>query len=311
MICLSGIGTPVNARGKMAAAMTLSVCCAFLTPLVGVGQTFPVEDVSLRIEDQGEGIPIVFIPGWTQSLETWDDQVVALRDGYRVLRFDRGPWGLQSDPVDLLALLEEAEVDRAVLVAHSAGVPAALRFATNFPDRVLALVLGGPPSAPGLGPWNDEESWGKHLERLGVEPPNPFVIASEEGVDSLLALAASHPLFRIPEGRDDVREKLRLIWERYDGSDLTFQASESITEGFEESDLTELGVPTLIVVGEDELAHFRGAAERLHYLLPDSQLKVVEGGGHMVHLINPGKFNSAILDFLERRVVGRDPVRGF
>lgn len=298
-------------RGKIAAAISLSACCAFLSPPGGVAQTFSVEEVSLRFEDQGEGIAVVLIPGWTQSLETWDGQVVALREEFRVLRFDRGPWGLQSDPVDLIALLEEAEIDRAVLVAHSAGVPPALRFATNFPDRVLALVLGGPPSAPGLGPWNDEDSWGRHLERLGVEPPNPFVIAGEEGVDSLLALAASHPLFRLPEGRDDVREKLRLIWERYDGSDLTFQGGESITEGVEESDLTELGIPTLVVVGEDELTHFRGAAERLHCLLPDSELKEVEGGGHMVHLINPGKFNSVIMEFLERRVVERDAVRGF
>lgn len=262
-------------------------------------QSFPVGEAALRFEDSGSGPPVVLVPGWTQTLETWDFQVPALAEAFRVLRYDRGPWGAQTDPVDLSALLDHLQPGRVALVGHSLGAAAALRFALAHPERVAALVVFGPPAAPGMDPWSDDDTWEAHLTRLGVEPPNPYLIAERHGVDSLLALARGHPLFRIPDATPGTRRLLDRIWERYDGSDLQATDHTPVTRPVTEEALRELRVPTLIIVGEQELAHFRRSAERLRELIPDAELAVVPGGGHMVHMVEPGPFTKALLEFFE------------
>jgi pimeloyl-ACP methyl ester carboxylesterase len=48
-----------------------------------------VGDASIRYDDTGRGQPIVFVHGWAQTLQIWDDQVAAFSSHYRVIRFDR------------------------------------------------------------------------------------------------------------------------------------------------------------------------------------------------------------------------------
>jgi lipase len=61
-----------------------------------------------------------------------------------------GPYGYAAHVNDLLAVLDDAGVDRAVFAGHSMGAYVAVRAAAEHPDRVTALVLldGGVPLPP-------------------------------------------------------------------------------------------------------------------------------------------------------------------
>jgi pimeloyl-ACP methyl ester carboxylesterase len=281
-------------------AVGLLLGCSVAIPPGSAAQTFSVRGESLRFVADGDGPPVVFVPGWTQSLETWDFVAPKLQAEFKVARYDRGLWGAQDDPRDLIALVEQLGVQRIILVGHSIGASTALRFAAAYPERVDKLVLVGPPSAPGVGPWNDEDTWEAHLRRLGVDPPNPFTIAARHGVDSLLVLARSHPLFRLPDESPAARRLLDGIWSRYDGADLQPPSGDPVTPPITEQSIRRLDVRTLVLIGDEELGHFRRSAERLVELLPRAELAVVPGGGHMIHLAQPDGVVDRVRAFLLR-----------
>jgi len=58
-----------------------------------------------------------------------------------------GPYGMAAHVADLLAVLDDADAARAVLVGHSMGGYVVTRLAAEHPDRVAAVVLldGGVP----------------------------------------------------------------------------------------------------------------------------------------------------------------------
>ena len=69
-------------------------------------------------------------------------------------------------------------------------------------------------------------------------------------------------------------------------------------------DLARIRVPTLVLNGDGEIPFLQIVARALAYYLPDARLAVVPGGGHLVNLVEPERYDAAVLAFLagvERR----------
>ena len=120
-------------------------------------------------EEAGEGVPVVLLHGlaatrryvvmWSKNLE---------RNGHRVVMYDaRGhgrsepadSYGYDALATDLLAVLDDRGIDRAVLAGASMGGHTIARFALEHPERAAALVLITPafdPEQPerGVGRWD-------------------------------------------------------------------------------------------------------------------------------------------------------------
>jgi pimeloyl-ACP methyl ester carboxylesterase len=62
--------------------------------------------------------------------------------------------------------------------------------------------------------------------------------------------------------------------------------------------LSELTMPTLVVVGDRDKRDFRLSAERVAREAPDARLEVVAGAGHLVAIDRPDEFNRLLLEFL-------------
>ena len=67
------------------------------------------------------------------------------------------------------------------------------------------------------------------------------------------------------------------------------------------AELAQLSVPTLVIVG-DEDAESLDPCRRLAALIPEAELVVIPGAGHVVNLAAPQAFNAALADFLARLV---------
>ena len=124
------------------------------------GASAPSEDhVSadgLRYQLDGHGPDVVLIHAFQMDLREWDEVVPGLVQSRRVLRYDVRGHGrsrftepLPSPVADLLALLDELKIGRAVLVGSSMGSTIALEFALTHPDRVDRLILMS-PGIPGI-----------------------------------------------------------------------------------------------------------------------------------------------------------------
>lgn len=99
----------------------------------------------------GRGKTILCIHGLTANCRFWDCQASALSPTHRVLAMDLRGRGLSDKPPtgyslyahgeDVLALLDDQGLDRAVLMGHSLGAFIALAFAAEHPQRVDRLIL--------------------------------------------------------------------------------------------------------------------------------------------------------------------------
>ena len=64
-------------------------------------------------------------------------------------------------------------------------------------------------------------------------------------------------------------------------------------------ELSNISLPTLIMVGTQDVATVPAKAERIHAQIADSQLVYIEGGGHTSSIEEPEQVNLAIDNFLK------------
>jgi len=109
-----------------------------------------------RIVDAGRGEPVVLVHGTPLDLTSWDG-VVAAVPGRRTVRYDvRGHGAAAGTPVpgpqelaaDLVAVLDEVNVEAAHLVGHSWGGEIVLQTALDHPQRVSRLSVVCSRAAP-------------------------------------------------------------------------------------------------------------------------------------------------------------------
>lgn len=216
------------------------------------------------------------------SLRAWRLQVPALVEaGWRVLAYDRWGYG-QSDPRpalslptfaddvdDLGALLDQVGVRQAALVGHSDGGTLALYFAARYPPRVTRLVCVA--------------------AHIYVET------RMEPGIEGVRQAFEGDALFRRAMERVHGDKARRVFYNWYDG----WHQPENL--GWDMRPLLDrVACPVLVVQGiEDEHATPRHA-EHLAQALPDAQLWLLPGAGHMLPQDQAQVFNPRLLDFLGR-----------
>ena len=112
-----------------------------------------VDGILLNWTSAGTGPQtVIFVHGWTCDLTSWQGQVPAISQKYRVITLDLLGHGKSGSPregrfsMDLFAraveaVRSEARVEKAVLVGHSMGTPVIRRYALMYPQRVAGLVL--------------------------------------------------------------------------------------------------------------------------------------------------------------------------
>ena len=211
----------------------------------------------------------------------WRRQVAALEREHHVLAPDLPGWGENPLPTEPFSLVEfTAGFLPGVLVGNSFGGAVALRTALAHPDTVERLVLVG----AGLPAWDWTEEMRGHFE------------AEEKAIDAGdldLATEVNMEFWVKPEHRDEVRPQQRRA--------LELQTAHEEPELLwpELAALSSLEMPTLVVVGADDHADFLAIAEHLADEIPDSDLAIVPGAGHLVGIDQPEELNALLLEFLE------------
>ena len=111
--------------------------------------TGAVSGSGLFHEIEGDGPALIFAHGGDGGHLTWWKQVAAMKDRFRCVTYDAAGFGLspataglhKTPAEDLLSLMDELKIGRAVLVGHSMGGLAVSGIAQQHPDRVRSLVM--------------------------------------------------------------------------------------------------------------------------------------------------------------------------
>ncbi|WP_414755262.1 alpha/beta fold hydrolase [Anabaena sp. CCY 9910] len=275
-------------------------------PYVTVGQENSAS-IDIYYEDFGVGQPVVLIHGFPLSGHSWEKQVgVLLKEGYRVITYDRRGFGDSSQPsfgydydtfaADLDTLMTKLDLRNAVLIGFSMGTGEVTRYLGKYgSERVSKAVLMG-PVPPFLLKTDDNPE--------GV-PQSIF-----DGI--MKAIAEDRPAYLSTFLKDffnvDVflgdrisNEAIQASWNVAAGASAkaTQDCVPSWLTDFRD-DLPRIDVPTLIIHGDaDRILPLESTAARLPKLIKNSQLVVIPGGPHAINWTHADQVNPVLLHFLK------------
>jgi 3-oxoadipate enol-lactonase len=278
----------------------LTTASANLPPItgvrLGVDQYFATDGARLRYRDEGAGPALLMVHGWTLDLEMWEPQVAALRDGFRVVRFDRRGFGLSSgrpsivqDAEDIGALCDYLEISCVALLGMSQGVRAVMGFALSAPEKISCLVLDGPPDYDRNPlPADDDVPLQHYRDMVRVR-----------GMSAFRREWARHPLLYLRTNDVRMREILGAMIARYPGNDLVEPAVPPAVP-VSSSLIGSITAPVLVITGKHDLANRTQVADNLTEQLTRAERAVIQAAGHLPNLDNPEDYNTVVRAFLER-----------
>jgi 3-oxoadipate enol-lactonase len=181
---------------------------------------------------------------------------------------------------DLRITLDQLEVDRAVLVGLSGGARIAIDFAIWYPSRVVKLVA----AAPGLSGYND---WALPEERVRA------------GRDALRA-----------DDRSAAARAWLELWAPVTGAALLKRGLDNADSLFMNAELidldppaigrlNEITAPTLVIVGDKDLADILVIADLIAEGVSRAEKRVIEGADHFPNIHDPATFNRLVADLVE------------
>lgn len=260
----------------------------------------------LFYEVVGDGPAVVLLHAGIADASEWDDQVEALPDRHRVVRYDVAGFGSSPLPpgrfshvADLHALLEHLAVERATLVGNSLGGRIALEHAIAHTDAVDALVLIA-PGVPYFG-WSAEAE-AVDREETDLYEAGDLAGAAEGQVRVWVDGRGREPGAVDSALRERVRRMILRSYELY--ADAERDGGEPAVEWPEPSAgarLGEIRVPTLVVVGEHDVTDMHEIADRLEAEIEGARKVVVPGAAHLVPMERPLELNRLLLEFLASR----------
>jgi len=266
--------------------------------------------VALSGEQSGEGSAIVLLHGLSATRRYVVMGSSSLqRAGHRVLAYDARGHG-QSDPAparaygygelagDLLAVLDAAGIERAVLAGASMGAHTAVRFALEHRDRVLALAIITPAYDP------SEPVTAAELERWDALARG----LREGGVEGFVR---AYDLDAVPAPwRATVETVLRQRLAAHEHPDAVADALEVVPRSrpFEQLEqLAAIDVPTVVVASRDEAdpGHPLAVGERYAQTIAGAELVVEDAGVDGQPLRSPiawqgGQLSRAIAELAAR-----------
>jgi len=264
-------------------------------------QMVEVDGVRLHLRDEGEGPALLLLHGASASLHTWEPWVRSLRWDHRVLSVDLPPSGLTGphpedryDTDAYLALvdgvLDHAGAEEAVLVGNSLGGYIAARYAARHPDRVRGLVLISPAGYPQALPWPlrllATRGVGRIHSRITPRWMVARAVASAYGDPARIrpgVVDRYWELVRAPGNREGLRHLARTM------DELRQREPEWVEE---------VTVPTLLLWGEADRFTPVELAERWQEDLPDMELVILEGVGHVAMEELPARSLEVVRPFL-------------
>lgn len=271
-----------------------------------MGKFVEVDGIKLHYVEKGEGLPLVLLHGnTTMGMDfTLSEVFDRAAERFRVIVFDRPGYGYSERPRTTIwnaeaqakllhAALQKIGADRSIILGHSWGALVAMALGLDFPQSVRSLILMSGYYYPTARPDIPYAS----------QPAIPII-------GDLMRYTISPILFRLTWPLM-LRKKLFAPapvpkhfmrfppWMAFRPLQLRATAAEialAIPDVIKlRKRYQDLSVPLIIVAGsEDRMVYFHKHSARLYAQIPDSDLRLVKGSGHMLHHLEPDQVMEAI-----------------
>ncbi len=257
---------------------------------------------SLYYETAGEGTPLVLIHAGFLDNRMWNEQFQKFAKNLRVIRYDvRGygrsskPSGEYSDAEDLFTLLKHLKIESASILGVSNGGRIALDFVSVHPSMVNSLILVSPGirGYKSSGPEEDRE-W----EELDNKGDLQDLAISENRIDDAINID-----LEIWASAQSATSKSRILEIATANSHIHKNPPNKLQKSPEPPAFTKLNqirIPTILIVGDQDVKGMQLMTKRLHELIPGSKLKVIRGADHIANMSRSAEFNAIVSSFLQQ-----------
>jgi pimeloyl-ACP methyl ester carboxylesterase len=258
--------------------------------------TDSADGVPIAYEVQGIGEPtLVFIHGWSTDGRYWRGQLPYFSQSHRVVTIDlagHGHSGLGRDAFtmpafgeDVKAVLDDLDVEQAILIGHSMGGPVSVEAARLVPERVIGII--------GVDTFHDVAAEISQEQRDGMLEPlqQDFAPAARQFVASMF-IESTDPKLRDwimhdvaaapPEVAISVMEDM-----------LSRHADGEAARHFEELTIRVVAINADLWPTDTE-------ANR--QLMPEFEAVIMEDTDHFLHMAEPAAFNREL-----ERMIGTPP----
>jgi len=254
-----------------------------------------INRITLGYEDRGTGLPLVFLHAFPLSRRMWDSQLLYLSRRFRVVTIDLRGHGESDAPLwryrleesadDVNGLLDHLAIDRAVLIGLSMGGYLAFAFYRQYARRVKGLVLAdtraGADSAEGReGRFQMAQT------------------AYKKGASAIAELML--PKLFVPAtlaGKPEIVRQVRSIIEANEISGIAGDLMAMAERPDSSAMLPTISCPTLIIVGEEDVATPPAESRFMADKIPGARLAVIPAAGHLSNVEQPDVFNRVVEEF--------------
>jgi 3-oxoadipate enol-lactonase len=260
--------------------------------------TVEVGGIDISYMGVGKGTPLVFIHGWSLQYRSWELQIEAFRDQYRVIAYDfRGTgtsgggdskYSFDDLVAELDGFLNEVVGDeRPILVGHSLGASLVLQYMAEHPGRCLGVVAAdvGMPT----GVLRVEGVLQAALNRMAVR-----LFGLDATTDIVTSILWSQS-YR--ENNPAVLAMAKSLYQSNSPASLVHSEWAWAMRRNVDDELSNATTPTLLIIGSEDGGVSLSSMQDIQQLIPGSKLEVIEGAGHMVYVEKPDEFNRILTSF--------------
>ena len=258
-----------------------------------------VDSLDIGYDDVGTGgavgVPLLFVHAFPLNRTIWAPQVSALVERSRCVAADlRGfgdssrmpPYSMEQYADDLAHLLDQLRIERVILVGCSMGGYVSFAFWRRHRHRVRALVLADTRAGA-----DSEETLTRRRHLIDVARTEGATAVANLQIPSLVGKSTRE---KQPDTYDAVH---RMIAQA--PVDGIVGALEAMMLRQDSTDtLATIDVPTLIIVGEEDVPTPVKEARAMQQKIPGSRLEIISQAGHLAHMERPAAFNHLLTEFL-------------
>lgn len=271
-----------------------------------------IEGVQIHYKRMGVAGPVlILLHGFGASVFSWREVMAPLAENTTVIAFDRpgfgltqrqmpgewkgeNPYGLQAQVAILIGLMDDLEIEKAVLVGHSAGGTVALASAQAHPQRFLGLVLVDPAVYISGG----APEWLRPLFRLPLWNrigPGLVRLLMEKRGTRLIERAWHDPDKITPAVVEGYRKPFQAdhwdhaLWEMVR---VTVHPRELVER------LAGMRIPVLVLSGDDDRIIPEEQSRRLAHDLSGARFIEIADCGHIPQEECPGPFLATVGAFI-------------
>jgi 3-oxoadipate enol-lactonase len=252
--------------------------------------------VSYIDEGPAEGRVVIFIHGFPLNKSMWEKQIEALQDEFRVIAYDiRGHGDSEAGNAhfsmdlfvnDLIGFMQSLNIEKAVLCGLSMGGYIALNAAINFPEHFDALILSDTSCTA-----DSPKSRNKRIEAIESIRLNGLENFADESIKNLFASGSVDA-----KGAEIAAAREMIV---NTSSQSVYNSMHALAVRKETcSRLSEIKIPVLILVGDEDKITPPIAAMVMHQNIRGSAFSIIEKAGHLSNMENPYEFNYLVKKFL-------------